>query len=680
MPHRPTRHLKKKVHGKSRSHALFRDGILKIAPDGYGFVLAEARGDVDVFVPERFLRHAMHGDRVRVRIQAARGKKIEGHVEQVLERASSVMIGSLVRSPFGWRVLSRDGGRPFEIELVMAEQAGRHREGDIVAVKLVRYPAPGIEATGEILRVLGAHHDLPTLTHAVLLRRQIVREFPGEVREACRVLPDEVAWPGADTRERQDLTKLPLITIDGARARDFDDAVCVRQLGKDLLLTVAIADVAEYVTIGSSLDQEAYLRATSTYLPRECIPMLPEKLSQDLCSLREGVPRLVLVAEIRFSPRGVPVQARFFKGCMLSHKRMTYEQVQDFFDGGKGDLTRDVANSLVLMKKLAEILQRRSRARGAMALDLPETEILLDAQGGLTGFRRVRRLFSHKLIEEFMIAANVAVAALFARQGLPQLFRVHDSPDTAKLENFLSLLRGAGLRLHEDEVLSGVFLEKLRSHPLATYLKGVYLRSLKQAVYDPENRGHFGLALKDYCHFTSPIRRYPDLVVHRQLRSLLEQTRDGVMVMNGNDKSARCPISHSRLPYTFRDLTAIGRQSSRRERDAAETEREVMDLEKAFYMQAQIGLRTSGTVSRITRFGAFVMLDSDFVEGLLPLATLPGGPFDFDAKRILIKARRGKRVLRIGDRVQVELKHVEISSHRIELAMTEGKHTSRHSV
>jgi ribonuclease R len=474
-----------------------------------------------------------------------------------------------------------------------------------------------------------------------------------------------------------DLTRLPIITIDGVRARDFDDAVCATREGNDFVLTVCIADVSEYVQIGSALDQEAYRRATSTYLPRECIPMLPEKLSNDLCSLREGEPRFVLGAEMRFNKRGEPQRARFFKGIIRSRKQTTYEEIQNYFDSRAAkDFPTDVVSSLGVMKELAETLQVRSRARGAMALELPETESVFDEKGVLTGFRRASRLFAHKLIEEFMIAANVAVAALFARQGLPQLFRVHDTPDEAKLATFLEMVRGAGLRLREEDIQSGIFLEQLRGHPLATYLQSVYLRSLKQAIYDPENRGHFGLALQDYCHFTSPIRRYPDLIVHRQLRCLLEKSADGTVTMDENRRGSTRPLGTT-LPYSFADLTAIGRHTSRRERDAAETEREVVELEKVFFMQSRVGREYQGTVTRIVRFGAFIELDGDFVEGMLQAANLPGGPYEFDQKRVLLKSRRGRRALRIGDRVTVQVSRVDIETRRIELVVEgEGAWTS----
>lgn len=645
------------------------EGILKIYSGGFGFVITDNPREPDIFIPEHSLRHAMHGDRVRVTIKKSHGKRLEGFVVHIVERANAIMIGQLHRYPMGWKVLSRDGGRPFEIDLIMSEQTRLHREGDIVAVRITRYAAPGIEATGEVVQVLGQKKDLPTLTNAVLLRRQIIREFPSDVRQQCQDLP-EVVEHSDMSRDRKDITHLPLITIDGITARDFDDAVCARLDGRDIILTVAIADVAEYVRTGGGIDQDAYKRSVSTYLARTCIPMLPEKLSNGLCSLKEGELRFVLVCEMRFSDRGIFKGAAFFKGLMRSRKRATYEEVQEYYDGKGSEYFTDsaVSESLVLMQKLAIQLQKKSRERGALDLDLPETRTIMGDDGRVSGFTRAQRVFSHRLIEEFMISANVAVAALFEKHGLPQLYRVHDQPDPTKMQAFLDMLKGVGIRMSPHDVANGNFLDALSGHRMAAYLKTVYLRSMKQAQYDPENRGHYGLSLGDYCHFTSPIRRYPDLVVHRQLRAIIEETSGSVVYLDKNRLSVSRHVV-AKMPYTFRDLVAIGRHTSRRERESAEAEREVLDLEKIFFMQDFIGNKYQGRISRMNRYGFFVELDNPYIEGWLPIDTLPGGPYEYDEKRIRISARRNKRMFRIGDRLDVILRQIDVDSRKIEMGL-----------
>jgi ribonuclease R len=666
-----------KVAIDNRGHYTLREepralkGVLRINPRGFGFVQPEAKGKADVFIPNRQLNYAMDGDTVLVEsFRNPRDGRFEGRVIQVVEHANPVLIGTVVREGKQTFVRHQDGETVMEI-LVQPAHLGGANVGDYVAVRIIQYPGQDIVGVGEIIRVMGDDLNLDNFADTILLKYGIRREFPADVRLELSKMDAEVD-PAASGEKRVDLSKLPIITIDGITAKDFDDAVYVEKRGDAYTLYVCIADVSYYVPVGSPLDQEAYRRGTSIYLPREAVPMLPHRLSDDLCSLRPHVPRLTLTAEMKFNAAGEFVSARFYESWIRSAKRATYEEVQTFLDGNDGDIfAPEVKRSIRLMHELAEKMLIQREKRGALGFDLPEAQLIFDGQGKIERVQRSSRFFSHRLIEEFMIAANVAVAAYFTTHGLPLLYRVHDAPDPLKIKSFQETAVNLGFHRELKNFDPAVFFERIQGHPMEFFLQTSFLRSLKQAVYDPDNRGHFGLMLEDYCHFTSPIRRYPDLIVHRQLRALFQSSRDGIAMLKASELGGLHKPRPVQLTYHFNDLKSIGRQSSQREREAMELERETLDVHKAFFMREHLNEEFCGRITRIARFGLFVELDPHFVEGVLGLGALKDDYYDFDEKRMRMIGKRKRKIYAIGDRVWVRVTDIKIETGQILLSLAE---------
>lgn len=647
-------------------------GSIKIHADGYGFFLPESRNKTDVFVPMRYMNYAMNGDTVLVEsVRNKRDGRYEGRIIQILERANVVAVGQVVKKGKQFYVSSLQGSTNLDI-YVPKKKLKKAVDGDLVAVNIIQYPGPGIMAIGEVSHVIGEEFNDESLTDAVLIKYQIFRKFDKKVQNELQKLPDDVQE--VDDRKRFDLTDLPIITIDGITAKDFDDAVCVVKKGKSIVLYVCIADVSEYVLSGSALDQEAYKRGTSTYLPDECVPMLPEKLSNGLCSLVPYEFRNTLTAEIHYNENYELTRAHYYKSLIRSQKRATYEEVEAFFDGTGGeDLDPQVQKSLKLAKKLAEKLLKLSKKRGTLGFDLPEAEIVYDVHGKIQTVQKSQRFFSHKLIEMLMIAANVAVAQYFSVNQIPLLYRVHEQPDPFKVQNFLQIVANLGLHQYLKGFHPGDFFEAIKGHKMESFMQSVFLRSLKQAVYDAENAGHYGLSLKDYCHFTSPIRRYPDLIVHRQLKTLLEQTDDGVLSLKKSDLSKKLKNRKLKPLYRFQDLHMIGMRSSKRERDSMEAEREISGIRKALFIKDFVHEKFFGRLTRISKYGVAVELDPYFVEGFLPIKNLLDDYYIFDDKRMCLKGRRTRKLYRMGDRIWVTVVDVKVETADITLGLAELK-------
>lgn len=647
-------------------------GTLKIHADGYGFLLPESAKKTDVFVPKRSVNFALNGDTVLVESRRnKRDGRYEGRVIQILERANSIMVGQVVKHGRHHYVSSIQGGREIEV-YVPQKHLKKAAEGDVVAVKMIQFEGPGVTAVGEVSHVIGDKADDESLTNATLYKYQINREFSKAVKKELKNLPDEVE-DGLDD-DRRDLSHLPIITIDGITAKDFDDAVCVVKKGKTFILYVSIADVSEYVSSGSAIDQEAYKRGTSVYLPDECVPMLPEKLSNGICSLNPNVPRLTLTAEIHYNAKAEFTGAYFYRSLIRSHKRATYEEVQSFIDGTTEEYFEDnIKNSLMLMNDLAEKLIRKAEKRGTLGFDLPEAEFVYDVHGKIQNVQRAQRFFAHKLIEMFMVAANVAVAQLFDMLRLPILYRIHEEPDPAKVQNFIQLASNMGLQNKLHGFHPGEFFKEIHGHQMEQFLQMAFLRSLKQAVYDAENVGHYGLHLEDYCHFTSPIRRYPDLIVHRQLRRLLDQTKEGILGLKRTDLKKNLKKSRLRPEYSFQDLKIMGTHCSKKERDAVEAEREVLSMRQAFFMRDFIHEKFFGRITRITKNGMVIELDPYFVSSFLSLSNLADDYYSFDEKKMRLTGRRTRKSYRIGDRIWVTVTQVKIETADVVLALAEKK-------
>lgn len=629
-------------------------GELRLHRDGYGFVIAGRVGEPDVFVPAPYIGEALHTDVVEVRVLPGRRGKLEGRITKVVERRVQSLMGRLERTPAGYQVVADD--RRVRHRIVVAQdKLGGAKHGDNVVVRLVRYPQGDQPMQGEVILVLGARGDEATEKAAVIARHQLEREFPPQVMreaDACfRQVSEDVF------RSRRDLRELPFVTIDGETAKDFDDAVCVERLDGDLIrLWVAIADVSFFVKPGTALDRAAYERATSVYFPGDCLPMLPEQISNNLCSLRPNEDRLTMTAEMDIDREGRIVRSEFYRSVIQSRERMTYTSVKRILverASQARDRYRKLLPAFELMQELHLRLRRARSRRGSIDFDLPEPEIQIDMQGEVSDIVRADRHVGHMMIEDFMIAANEAVAEFLTSRRTGCVYRIHEPPPPDKLREFALLLHNLGHRFQvKGKVDPGALakvVESVRGRPEERLVNHMLLRSMSQAVYSPENLGHFGLASPCYCHFTSPIRRYPDLIVHRLLTNAFAAGAPG---RRGDGKMQR-------------PLQEMAVHCSRRERIAMEAEREMAKLYAAFFMQGHVGEKFEGIISHVTKFGFFVELIDFFVEGQIRMDSLDGDHFRFEEEGRVIKGRKKGRTYRIGDKVRIEVDEVDIPNREI---------------
>ncbi|MDO8519633.1 MAG: ribonuclease R [Deltaproteobacteria bacterium] len=671
-------------------------GTLKVHRDGYGFVIPDKAGEQDIFIPPKYLNFAFGSDKVLAAFIEKKGdKRREGRILQVLSRGKTHWIGDLQKKGRAYYVVAPD--LPMGTEIVVPhDNLKGARLGQTVVVQITHYPAHGMPMRGEIAEVIGETGTEESAIASILVRHEIPRSFPRAVLEEATRLPEEISEE--DLAYRVDLRDKPILTIDGIKARDFDDAVCVERHGSGFHLYVSIADVAHYVRLGSRIDQEAACRGTSVYFPDFAIPMLPERLSNDLCSLKPGLSRLTLTCEMRFDSTGEMKEAFYYESVINSKKRGVYDDIQSFFDGksyAEETDSADLKKSLWEMKKLSEILMGVRAKRGSLDFDLPEAEILYDHAGKMTAITVAKRFFSHRLIEEFMVGANIAVASLMAGYQVPALYRVHDSPDPQKLESFLDFVKSVGVKLPGSVFRTprdfARLLAVVAGHPMESLMHQLLLRSMRLAIYDADNRGHFGLNLKNYSHFTSPIRRYPDLVVHRQLKALLRSVKpgpDGARKIHYLLTSRKQQIEGApgqKFPavgvpkgiYDLRDVLHLGQACSKREREATEAEREMVDYKRCLFMQDHLRDKFFGTVRRITKFGMFVELEPHYVEGLLRVSELTDDYYVFDEKRFRFVARRQKnKTYKIGDKIWVIVKDVSLENRMVLLALPDAeRHT-----
>jgi ribonuclease R len=644
-------------------------GRLLVNRAGFGFVTPDAPAADDVYVPARHLRPAMHGDRVLVKVERRhrRGRlegvptrhgrvgskgRAQGAVERVLERGTSRVVGVLRHGRTVFVLLPQDERLATVPIVVRPDATGGARDGELVVGEIVRFPTRRDDAEARVVAVLGDPADPRVETEAVIHAHGLPTEFPPGVEAAARNVPQEVS-PAA-LGGRLDLRPLPIVTIDGENARDFDDAVLVERAGDGYRLTVAVADVAAYVKAGSPLDLEARARGTSVYFPDRVIPMLPEPLSNGICSLRPGEDRLVKVVRLDVGPKGTVRAAHFDDGVIRSAARLTYTQVRQALVDRDPDVRAELGSlvgPLEVAAELAEKLTARRRARGAIDFDLPEAEIVLDLRGRPENIVRAERSIAHRLIEEFMLAANEAVARELGRRKVPSLHRVHEAPAPEAVQDLARWLEGFGLRLDRrgDRAQPAAFaavIEKVAGRPEERLVNTVLLRSMQQARYSAVPGGHFGLATEHYTHFTSPIRRYPDLVVHR----LLDVALRG---------AGTAPA----------DLAAIGEETSRRERVALEAEREIVQLKKIQFMQDKVGTSWDGFVSGVAPFGLFVELRDVFVEGLVHVTTLGGDFYELIEAQHLLRGRRTRRTFRVGDAVRVRVAGVSLERRQIDFLL-----------
>lgn len=682
-------------------------GRLQMHRDGYGFVIPDqpVEGvEGDIFLPPIVAEKAMHGDRVLVRIgRIGPGGRAEGEIVRILTRAHPTVVGEFHMRRTGNFVAPHDErvrqwiGIPDGLEVPKQASANRigpgvfvpsspeDLDGMIVNVEILEFPEEGGRAVGRVVEILGKPGDFGLDVEIVIRKHHLPHRFPPDVLEQAQscsatIRADEIA-------RRRDFRGMDVVTIDGETARDFDDAVWVDRLpGGNFALHVHIADVSQYVKPSTAIDREALLRGTSVYFPDRAVPMLPLELSTELCSLKPSADRLVLSALLEIDHSGDVVSQEFTRGVIRSVERLTYTNVRLVLDGDPGLRERysRLAARLELMRELALILNRKRVRRGSIDFDLPEPLIEFDEWGEMVGVTRAPRNIAHRIIEEFMLAANEAVASHLEASDIPSIFRIHETPDPKRVMDFedvaarfgYSLGLGAGIpvkrfpvvdrkrdgrKIRKDVILADERLTvtsrhyqrlvaKLEGKPEERILSYLMLRSLKQARYSPENTGHFALAASTYTHFTSPIRRYPDLMVHRILSAAIDGRSSPRM-----------------------DLAMIAGQCSETERRAADAERELVEWKKAKFMAGRLGDEFRALIITIAKYGFFVELEELFVEGLVPIDTLPGDRYGYRENTRQIVGERSRRTFSIGDWVQVRLDRVDAVERKLQFSLVHTK-------
>ncbi|OYW14626.1 MAG: ribonuclease R [Hydrogenophilales bacterium 12-64-6] len=604
-------------------------------PDGFGFVVPEEGGD-DLYLSPKEMHRVLHGDKVLVRVAGfdKRGRR-EAKIVEVLEHVNQFVVGRYYLEG-GVGFLIAENRRINQDILVPTENAGAAKSGQVVTVEIVTQPGAHNEAVGRVTEILGSFTGPGMEIEIALRKHDLPYVFPPDVEAQASKLPGKVQKKDMDGRE--DIRHLPLVTIDGETARDFDDAVYCEPLGRSgYRLVVAIADVSHYVKPRDALDSEGFNRGNSVYFPRRVIPMLPEALSNGLCSLNPEVDRLSMVCDMRITTAGSIKEYRFYPAVIYSHARLTYNQVWDWLSGAaKPD------------KKQAALMPH---------LGSTETQIIFDDNGKIKEIVPVIRNDAHRIIEECMLAANVCASDYLHENKQPALFRVHEGPTPEKLAALRGFLAEFGLDLgggdkpHAKDY--GALLDKIKDRPDHGLLQTVMLRSLRQAIYSPDNKGHFGLAYEAYTHFTSPIRRYPDLLVHRGIKAVLQGEK---------------------LPAT--GLAEVGAHCSMTERRADDATRDVDAWLKTYFMQDRIGDEYNGTVSAVTSFGMFVAIDDIFIEGLVHVSELGQDYFHYDqAKHMMLGERTGKKY-RLGDRVRIKVMRADIETSKIDFSLVEQQNSA----
>jgi ribonuclease R len=627
-------------------------------PEGFGFLKPDD-GSEDLFISPREMKALMHNDRAKVRVSGIDRKgRREATVVEILERNTHQVVGRFFVEGKVTYVMPDNKKMAKEV-LIASEDTGGAKKGQIVVVEIVQQPTQHCQPLGRITEVLGMHMAPGMEIEMAIRSYELPNVWPNALLDEIKSLTPEV--PEAAKEGREDIRHLPLVTIDGEDARDFDDAVYAQKTAKGWKLLVAIADVSHYVHVDTALDTEAQSRSTSVYFPEKVIPMLPEILSNGLCSLNPHVDRLCMVCELLVNDEGVVTRSRFFEAVMRSHARLTYTQVAKMLVEGDQKLANQYAElmpHLTTMYRLYQTMRRQREVRGAMDFDTQETKIVFGENRKIEQIVPVVRNDAHKLIEEFMITANNAAAKFLNRKKIPRLLRIHDGPGVEKLLTLrtflgeLGLYLGGGDQPHPLDYMH--LLESVKDRPDAHLIQTVLLRSMSQAVYSPDTKGHFGLALDAYAHFTSPIRRYPDLLVHRAIRHSLR---------GGNASSFR---------YSPNDMVTLGEHCSANERRADEATRDVNSWLKCEYMMDKIGEEFTGIISAVTSFGFFVELQSIYVEGLVHIASLRQDYFLFDAASHRLYGERTGVRYRLGDSVKIKVVRVNLDDKKIDFELLES--------
>ncbi len=628
-------------------------------PDGFGFLVRDDKG-TDLFLPEKEMAKVLHGDHVIARIVGIDRKgRPEGHIVEVTERANTRLVGRVFQEHGVFFVVAENKRISQDILIAPPEKGDRKalrpQAGQVVMIDIIEQPTKHAQPIGHVVEILGNYADPGMEIEIALRKHELPFVFSKEALAQTKKIPDAVRK--SDWKGRENLTEMPLVTIDGETAKDFDDAVFCERQGKGYRLVVAIADVSHYVQDGDALDATARERGNSVYFPRRVIPMLPEKLSNGLCSLNPQVERLCMVCDMAISATGVIKQYRFYPAVIWSHARLTYTEVAAaLYDKDAVALAKigPLLPYLENLDALYRVLQKARAKRGAIDFETVETRMVFDDHGKIERIEPYERNDAHRIIEECMLAANVCASDFLKEREHPALYRVHEGPTPerlVKLRDFLGtfgLQLGGGEEPHAKDYAQ--LIDKIQNRPDKQLLQTVMLRSLKQAIYSPDNVGHFGLAYESYTHFTSPIRRYPDLLIHRAIKSALAGRR-----------------------YDSLNWEEVGLACSATERRADDATRDVEAWLKCWYMQDRIGEVFAGSISSVVPFGIFVALDTVFVEGLVHVSDLGRDYFHFDEKaHAMVGERTGARY-RLSDRVKVQLVRVDLEQNKIDFRLSDSQ-------
>lgn len=625
-------------------------GRIQGHPDGFGFLIPDQGGD-DIFLSSREMIQVLHNDRVMVQtIGQDRKGRPEGKVIEILERKNETLVGRVVQGQ-GVTIVAAEDKRINQDFLIPYHLDMGAKPGQIVVIEITAQPSFKSRPMGKVIQILGNFADSGMEIEIALRKHQLPYNFSEETIRIAESFSKKVSEK--DFKGRVDLRDLPLITIDGETARDFDDAVYAESSGKNWRLVVAIADVSYYVQPDNILDKEAFERGNSVYFPRRVIPMLPEALSNGLCSLNPHVDRLCMICDMLIDQHGKVSSYKFYPSVMESKARMTYTDVSTLLKGASPELTEKYKSIIPHIKNLESvyrILTNQRHARGAIEFDSSETIMIFNDQGKIDRIEPVIRNEAHRLIEECMLAANVCAANFLIEHEHPALYRIHEGPTEERLENLQTFLAEFGFMLGGGDKPSikdyAALIEKIKGRPDEHLLQTVLLRSMQQAVYSPDNIGHFGLAYEAYAHFTSPIRRYPDLLIHRAIKATIEKKK--------------MPASNWHV---------LGQHCSMTERRADDATRDVSSWLKCYYMQDKIGEIYEGTVAGVTSFGLFVAIDGIYIEGLLHVTELGNDYFTYDKARHAMIGERSHAIYRLGDRLKVKLVRVDLELSKIDFSL-----------